>query len=196
MVVRSVRRQLTSLGRVDLVDAPSVARARDVVRASSAQLAAALVDVTLPDGSGLDVIALAKTLDPTLPVAAVTGHETPDIKNRACELGAFFLPKPIETSSLLAFCRRAIRERGQNRARVAAVSQEWARELGLSAAELDVLLLTADGFSPSEISERRGCSVGTIHKLGQALARKAGESSPASAALRFMRELARFTSTV
>ena len=65
-----------------------------MLRATYAEFAAALVDVKLPDGSGLDLIALAKTLDPTIPAAAVTGHETADVKNRACELGC--VPLAVE----------------------------------------------------------------------------------------------------
>lgn len=57
-----------------------------------------LLDVALPDLSGLDVLRLIRQLNPGLPVIIITGARDPRAAVEAMQSGAFALiPKPFNT---------------------------------------------------------------------------------------------------
>ncbi len=67
-----------------------------------------LVDVWLPDGSGLDLLRDALAGDPDAVVILMSGHATIDVAVQATRLGAFdFLEKPISLERLLVLLRNA-----------------------------------------------------------------------------------------
>jgi DNA-binding response OmpR family regulator len=73
--------------------APDLATARAALAAGRPD--AILLDLTLPDGSGLDLCREVKAADPTLPVVVVTANRAAG--RDAAECGAdCFLPKPVE----------------------------------------------------------------------------------------------------
>lgn len=189
-LLRSIRRWLRPLGAV--IEAPTCSAARDVLRATYPL--AVVVDLHLPDGSGFDLIATAKTHDPAVAAAILTGNDSADAKNRACELGAFFLPKPLNVHSLLAFCRRAVRERGSLDARLSVASHEWRQRFGLSEAEFDILVMASRGLTHHAIAEKRGCAIATINKHSEHILNKTGDVSLSAAALRLLRALANVSS--
>ena len=69
-------------------------------------LIGAIVDVRLPDGNGVDVVAMARSHRPILPVLFLTAHATPEIVNLAFRLSATFLCKPCESEDVIGFVRR------------------------------------------------------------------------------------------
>jgi DNA-binding NtrC family response regulator len=70
---------------------------------------AAVVDFSLPDGDGLDVLRTLKAQDPSLPVLLLTGHGTIDLAVKAIKEGAEqFLTKPVELPALLVVLDRAL----------------------------------------------------------------------------------------
>jgi two-component system, NtrC family, nitrogen regulation response regulator NtrX len=67
-----------------------------------------LVDVWLPDGSGLDLLREALAGDPDTVVILMSGHATIDVAVQATRLGAFdFLEKPISLERVLVLFRNA-----------------------------------------------------------------------------------------
>jgi DNA-binding NtrC family response regulator len=89
------------------VDADGVAAVREVLRAQTVD--AAIVDFSLPDGDGLDVLRTLKAQDPSLPVLLLTGHGTIDLAVKAIKEGAEqFLTKPVELPALLVVLDRAL----------------------------------------------------------------------------------------
>ena len=89
------------------VDADSVAAVRELLRGQSVD--AAVVDFSLPDGDGLDVLRALKAQDPSLPVLLLTGHGTIDLAVKAIKEGAEqFLTKPVELPALLVVLERAL----------------------------------------------------------------------------------------
>lgn len=70
---------------------------------------AILLDLTLPDGDGLEVMKAAHSLDPTLPVIIVTANTSTDKTVGSLTRGAFnYLIKPYNKEELRQTLRRAI----------------------------------------------------------------------------------------
>jgi EAL domain-containing protein (putative c-di-GMP-specific phosphodiesterase class I) len=71
-----------------------------------------LTDLSLPSGTGLDILAAAHRFDPTLPVVFVTGTGDVDIAQQALQNGALrYLVKPVASTSLLGAIEEAARAR-------------------------------------------------------------------------------------
>jgi len=91
----------------DVVVAPSVAAARRQL-ARRPDVSAALFDVWLPDGSGLDVLAEFRRLYPTTPAVVVTGHVKGDVVNAAYDLDAGVMSKPFNRDRMQHWVERVI----------------------------------------------------------------------------------------
>jgi len=81
--------------------ASSLASAR--VMMATVEVTAALVDLGLPDGSGLELVDELCALAPPVPVLVVTGMLEPELVNRAQELGVGYVCKPVSESHIRAF---------------------------------------------------------------------------------------------
>ena len=67
-----------------------------------------LLDVWLPDGSGLDLLAEVRESAPETVVIVMSGHATIDVAVRATRLGAYdFMEKPLSLEHLLVALRNA-----------------------------------------------------------------------------------------
>jgi two-component system, NtrC family, response regulator AtoC len=112
------------------VEAGSVAEA---VKHFKADLpAAVLLDIDLPDGSGLDVLREIKHDHPEAIVIMITGNVQVDNTISALRGGAYdFIAKPINLEELRITIRNAI-ETGNLRREVAEVRKERAREFNFS----------------------------------------------------------------
>src|SRR5215211_4886757 len=76
---------------------------------SRARPDAVLLDVHLPDGSGLDAFRRMQQVDARVPVVFITGHGTTDTAIEAMKLGAFdYLLKPLELRHLRELVARAV----------------------------------------------------------------------------------------
>lgn len=90
--------------------ASSVSEALDKVGTVSPSVV--LLDVVLPDGSGLSLVQRLRELDPRLPVIIITSHDTSETAIEAMKLGAFdFLPKPIDVERLNHMVGEALESR-------------------------------------------------------------------------------------
>lgn len=72
VVRRTVHRLLSSAG-FDVLEADSVASAREALSQHGAKLRALLTDLRLPDGSGAEIVELVASLQPPIPALAMTG---------------------------------------------------------------------------------------------------------------------------
>jgi two-component system, NtrC family, response regulator AtoC len=69
-----------------------------------------VLDVYLPDASGLDTFHRVRAIDARIPVILVTGHGTTDLAIEAIKEGAFeYLLKPLELAELRGLIDRALR---------------------------------------------------------------------------------------
>ena len=94
----------------DVVVAPSAAAARRQL-AKRPAVSAALFDVFLPDGSGLDVLAEFRRLYPTDPAVVVTGHVKGDVVNAAYDLDAGVMSKPFNRDRMQHWVERVMTTR-------------------------------------------------------------------------------------
>ena len=70
---------------------------------------AVVTDLQMPDGSGLDVLATARRLDPDVGVVVVTAYGTVPVAVEAMRGGAFdVLLKPVDPDALLGVLRRCV----------------------------------------------------------------------------------------
>lgn len=92
------------------LDIQCVETGADAIDAVAAdQPDAVVLDVRLPDTSGLDVFDQIQSVDPRLPVIFVTAHSTTDTAIHAMKQGAFeYLLKPVDIHELRELVHKAL----------------------------------------------------------------------------------------
>ncbi len=87
--------------------AHTLAEAREIYNMHAPD--AAVLDVQLPDGSGLDLLSEFKRQRPELPVIVISGDDPETISQAVIERGGYaFLPKPFSTPVLVSHIESAI----------------------------------------------------------------------------------------
>jgi putative two-component system response regulator len=89
-----------------------------------------LLDLRMPDISGIEVLQSIKTMDPYVEVILVTAYATVDTARKALRLGAFdYLTKPFNPTELTTIVRRGIEHREdtlRRSAKLEAIEQDYA----------------------------------------------------------------------
>ncbi len=130
--------------------------------AASTGFDAAVVDVQLPDGDGLELAQSLRALRPAARVMALTGFPTAEVSRRARSVGIPLLAKDGSLDEILVQLRDA----------AAAESPP-----ALTAREREVLELLAEGLDASAISRALAISVHTTRGHVKALLAKTGTRS-------------------
>lgn len=183
LVGRLLVRALSAHGETELVT--TIAGARSALESRS--FTAVVVDVGLPDGSGLDLIGDARMRDPSVAVLVVSGEVDARRLATAHRLDASYLLKPVDTQQLDLFAVRTCSRRRERGARVARRVRRWTLDYGLTNAEAAILELAAEGPSRARIAEVRDVSSTTLKKQVQILLAKTGDTSLENAANRLLR---------
>ncbi|HEX3346426.1 MAG TPA: response regulator [Polyangiaceae bacterium] len=139
-----------------------------------------VIDVLLPDGSGLDFLADARRTHPTTPAMVLTGWLDPVVVNAAHDLDATCVIKPADGDRILRFLRA--------RPRPELVVDSWVGRYALSEAEGDVLRRAVLGSSKEAIAASRGSSRLTVKKQVSNALHKTGDSSLLAAVQRVLKE--------
>ena len=107
----SVRRSMEQLLDSDGLKAQSFEDAEDfLAHARSHAVRLAVLDVWMPETSGLEVQAQLREVSPDTKVIVMTGRDTPALRATALEGGAFaFLLKPFDDEAFLSLVRQALR---------------------------------------------------------------------------------------
>ncbi len=109
-VVQLVRRTLEKVAGYSVTAAPTAADARD--KLAEGQFDVAIIDVLLPDESGLNLMTSVQQIDAKLPVVFVTGGGTAGTAIEAMEAGAFdYLAKPLNVVRLRELVQHAVEVR-------------------------------------------------------------------------------------
>jgi two-component system, NtrC family, response regulator PilR len=92
-----------------VVSAPGCKAALDAIISSPQPFPVIVTDLSMPDGSGLDVLASAKGRSPSTEVILVTAHSTMENALSAMRAGAYdFVAKPFDAQELAALVGKAI----------------------------------------------------------------------------------------
>jgi two-component system response regulator PilR (NtrC family) len=107
-----LRQMLTILlkrEQYDVVAAPGFVRAKEAIQSSPSPFALVLTDLVMPDGSGLDLLGVAKGRNPATEVIVMTAHSTVEHALDAMRRGAYdFVAKPFSTAELKLLVGRAL----------------------------------------------------------------------------------------
>jgi DNA-binding NtrC family response regulator len=109
-IIRKFMRDLLEANHYEVEEAPTVGAAGQILHEQEFEVI--LTDLMLPDGSGLDVLQVARAR-PYLPeTLLITAYGTIDSAVEAVKSGAFdYLTKPLSTQKLLLAVERAIERR-------------------------------------------------------------------------------------
>jgi DNA-binding NarL/FixJ family response regulator len=134
-----------------------------------------LLDMSLPDGTGLDAMKRILVEQPDIDIVMLTIHDTNELVIKAIRAGAKgFILKNIQTSKLVATLRGVRRgEPALSRGMTSLVVQELYKQgnvvktmpegyIDLTKRELQVMELLADGSSNREIAEKLIISENTV----------------------------------
>ena len=177
----AVRQALSSVIRSTGLRVETFASAEEFLGHKRADAPSCLVlDVHLPDVSGLDLPSALDARGDSIPVIFITGHGTIPMTVRAMKAGALeFLTKPFREEDLLAAINDALeRDRAARRERreVAAVQERLA---SLTPRERDVLHLVVTGRMNKQIAAELGTAEQTIKQHRGRVMRKLGIDSVA-----------------
>jgi DNA-binding NarL/FixJ family response regulator len=136
---------------------------------------ALVLDVQLPDGSGLDLLTDLRRRGDRTPALVLSAHGDDDVLRSTQLLHALFLPKPAPEQHLRSFVEWAERQEPGLRLdqEVAALSERR----GLTPRETEVVRCVARGIEPSELAGHLGVDAGTIDDVVQTLLDKTSEPS-------------------
>lgn len=185
LVGRVLVRTLSEHGRTELVT--TIEDARSALKKRS--FTAVVVDVGLPDGSGLDLITDARSHDPSIAALVVSGGVDERRLAEAHHLGAHYLLKPVDTRQLGLFAVRMRSKVRDRDAKIAALIERWAVEYDLTGAEAGVLALAVQGAARSRLADLRGVAASTVKKQVQVILTKTGDGSLEAAVSRILRAI-------
>lgn len=160
----SIREALSSLLRSAGLRVETFGSAREFRQASHVDAPACLVlDVHLPDGSGLDLPKELRDMDEPLPVIFITGHGTIPMSVRAMKAGAMeFLTKPFRDEDLLAAIDVALERDRAGRAGRAEKAEARRRLEKLTPREREVMALVVAGKMNKQIAAELGTAEQTV----------------------------------
>lgn len=157
--------------------ASTVAAATATLLEPNREWSALVVDIGLPDGSGLEVVRVARATVPSIAVLVLTGSTQPKVVNGSFLLGASFLRKPTTADSLELFARRAIALERVKDSRILRVVDNVATEWGLTDREAEVLGLATGDTPRSELADVLGVTENTAKAHVKSLLRKSAARS-------------------
>lgn len=160
----SVRESLTGLIRSAGWQVETYVSARDfLLRKPATTHGCLILDVRLPDLSGLDLQAELALLPHPLPVIFITGHGDIPMTVRAMKAGAAeFLPKPFRDQDLLAAIGQALAASREALMTKAASDHLHACYSSLTPREREIFHLVTQGLLNKQIAGQLGISEVTI----------------------------------
>jgi FixJ family two-component response regulator len=178
----SVRESLELLIQVSGWRAETFASAREFLARPRASVPSCVIlDLALPDGSGLDLQQRVAVDRPDMPIIFITGYGDVSQSVRAMKAGALeFLTKPFREDVLVSAIRQALersRRTLEHDAKVKALRQSYE---SLTPREREVMVLVVSGFLNKQVGGELGISEITVkaHR-GQVMRKMKADSLPA-----------------
>ena len=138
--------------------------AQDFLKANLQEdLGCLVLDVRMPEISGLDLQEKLVSAKTPLPVIFITGHGTVPMSVRAMKAGAVdFLQKPFEEQDLLDAINRAVTRQRERKSKMDQTEKLQRRLKALTPREYEVFSLLVTGMANKEIAYELGASERTI----------------------------------
>ena len=159
---RSLARYLRGFGRVSVVHTVSDALAR---LDEGYEYAGFVLDVGLPDSSGLELLRLIRERGHDTPALVLTGHDEADVIAAAQLHHATFLCKPASQENLFAFVQWTKEHRRAAERRLRDAVRDFGDRHALTPREEQLLLLSASGTRRSELGAALGVTEATVKTL-------------------------------
>jgi two-component system response regulator DesR len=138
-------------------------------------IAGAILDVVLPDGSGINLLSLLRDHHPTARVLILTAHAEPELINKAQVCGAEYAVKPHFAESVRAFAARIRADSGDGIAeRLRNKVDEYARTHRLSPREAEILQMAVSRVSRDEMASLLRVTLNTLKTETRGLLIKSG----------------------
>jgi DNA-binding NarL/FixJ family response regulator len=183
IVGRAMRVLLAPYGEMILA---STARDAERVLGSEGRWSAFFIDVGLPDGSGLDLLAHARVDYPTTPAMVLTGCLEAGAINTTFDLGAEYVAKPVHKERITRF----LMAHPEFSLRLQRAVETWRKRYALSEGETDVLGRSAAGETREAIAKVRHCAPLTVKTHVANLLKKTDDDSLFAAVGRLLRFVA------
>lgn len=155
----------------------TVEAAREVLQQEPGKIAGAILDVGLPDGNGLDLLAEIRKTLPLLPAIVLTGQLRPDYVNRATELGAPFVSKsddPARIANLVLHFASAALPLGE---RATLLVEEFCRAHHLTEQESEIVRRYVSGTPRELLAEALGLNENTLKTRVRSVLKKCSARS-------------------
>ena len=122
-----------------------------------------VLDVRMPELSGLDCQRMLNERKSNLPVIFISGHGDIDMAVRTLKLGAVdFLQKPVDDQRLLTAIGSAVMNNLNHRRTEMELSAFRSRLMQLTQREREVIRMVAHGMSNKQVAENLGISEKTV----------------------------------
>lgn len=142
------------------------------------EVAAAIVDVGLPDGDGLEIVAALRKRAADVPILMLTGSNDPATINRAQLLRAEYVVKPFFQDNVARFVQRALAQRSAlDKDRLQAVVAQISSDHRLSTRETQILVSAVEGVPRRHMADVLGVSENTVKTQVRSLLEKLGKET-------------------
>ena len=136
-----------------------------------------IMELELPDGSGLKLLERVRALHPFLPVLVLTGSTDPATINRVHVLRAEYHCKPTRRRALAGFLRLAVALERTKDERIARVIETDSGRFGLTSRESEILAAAVAGTPRKILAGQLGTTENTLKTQVRSLLRKCGHES-------------------
>jgi DNA-binding NarL/FixJ family response regulator len=146
-LARTLARTFGRHGPVEVVH--SMAAAREQLQAHE-EWTGVVLDLILPDGYGLDLLAEIRQGHGALPVLVLTGELNRDVVNKVQTMRGEYVCKPASADNLNPFIQRSLAQERVDDAAIGQRIEHLARQLKLTRRETELLTLSVDALGVAE----------------------------------------------
>lgn len=149
-----------------------------------------LVDLGLPDGTGLDVARAGRGKRPPIPTLILTGTDDRTVTAEAAKLGALLAYKPISLEALVATVQTLASERARALSSVRPELARFAAEFGVSLSPMQLHMLDRRlrGAQREDLAAEAGVAVSTVDTHLREALRRLGDPTLEGLRARFALE--------